>query len=158
MAVDHDALVIGGGMAGMTAALDLAEQGFEVHLVEKEGRLGGNLRNVHYLLGGTDPQKQLDRTMREVIAHPRVPLHLNSKPAEVKGFYGNFESKIEHLANGSKPTEHRARRRHRGDRALGRGSPPNTSIGADPGVLTQNELEMALATGDRRVENLRSVS
>ena len=49
-------LVIGGGVAGMTASLKLAEQGFEVTLVEKEAELGGNLRNLHYTLEGDDVQ------------------------------------------------------------------------------------------------------
>ena len=48
--VEKAALVIGGGVAGMTAALNLARQGFPVHLIEREDELGGNLRNVRYLV------------------------------------------------------------------------------------------------------------
>ena len=53
-------LVIGGGLSGMTAALGLAEQGFEVFLVEKEGELGGNLRHLHTTLDGKDVPKYLE--------------------------------------------------------------------------------------------------
>ncbi len=60
-------LVIGGGVSGMTAALELAKQGFEVHLVEKEPELGGHLRNIYYLLGEkTDPQKKLHDLIEQV--------------------------------------------------------------------------------------------
>ena len=49
--IQHAALIIGGGAAGMNAALSLAEQGFPVHLIEKSDQLGGNLRNLHFLIG-----------------------------------------------------------------------------------------------------------
>ena len=57
----HAALIIGGGAAGMNAALSLAEQGFPVHLIEKSDQLGGNLRNLHYLdrRGTRSPQDYL---------------------------------------------------------------------------------------------------
>ena len=54
--VTASALVIGGGLAGMTAALAIADQGFEVHLAEKEPHLGGMLREVHSTLEGADVQ------------------------------------------------------------------------------------------------------
>ena len=57
--VEKSALVIGGGLSGMTAALALARQGFDAYLVEKENELGGNLRHVHYLLNGDKPQDEL---------------------------------------------------------------------------------------------------
>ena len=62
MPVEKTALVIGGGVAGMNAALSLAEQGFPVHLVERTDQLGGNLRNVFFLIDASgkmqDAQKQ----------------------------------------------------------------------------------------------------
>ncbi|MCP4201486.1 MAG: FAD-dependent oxidoreductase [bacterium] len=156
VAVNHDALVIGGGMAGMTAALDLAGQGFEVHLVEKEDRLGGNLRNVHYQLAGTDPQKHLDHTIAEVRGHPKIDLHLKSRLTEINGYYGNFESKITNGTNGSEP----ATVQH-GVVILATGAeerkPTEYLYGEEAGVLTQNELENALANGDPSVKDLRSV-
>ena len=60
--VNRAALVIGGGVAGMTSALTLAEQGFEVHLIEKSNVLGGVARRIHYNLDGEDVQEFLGRT------------------------------------------------------------------------------------------------
>jgi len=63
------ALVIGGGLAGMTAALSLAEQGFECYLIEKTSVLGGNLRNIHYTLEGEDPKLYLNELIDKVNNH-----------------------------------------------------------------------------------------
>ncbi len=151
--VNHDALVVGGGMAGMTTALDLAGQGFDVHLVEREDRLGGNLRNVHYLLGECDPQARLSQTIGAVTGHPRIHLHLASRLAEVDGFYGNFESKIVN-GRGEETVQH-------GVVIVATGAQERTPseylYGEENGVLTQNELETALAAGVPRFKNLQSV-
>ncbi|HXF06171.1 MAG TPA: FAD-dependent oxidoreductase [Blastocatellia bacterium] len=98
--VCHDALVIGGGLAGMTAALALADQGVTVHLVEREAQLGGYLRSVRYLLNGEDPQEALQRLIGSVITHPNIRVYTNAKLLEVKGSLGNFESKISVDGNG----------------------------------------------------------
>jgi len=151
--VNQDALVIGGGMAGMTAALDLADQGFDVHLVERGEQLGGNLRNVHYLLGGGDPQAQLMGTIEKVAAHPRIHVHMESEVAEVDGSYGNFESKI---VNGSEPEtiQHGAIIVAIGAKER---QPTEYLYGEHAGVLTQNELEARLTNGDSGVRDLESV-
>ena len=60
--VKHAALIVGGGVAGMTAALSLAEQGFPVHLIEKEAELGGNLRHAFLPSNGKEPQIGTDAT------------------------------------------------------------------------------------------------
>jgi len=72
----HSALVIGGGLSGMTAALSIADQGYEVHLVEREPELGGHLRHIHYGLGDEDPQ----RLLRETIARVDPATSANSRP------------------------------------------------------------------------------
>ncbi|MBM3181156.1 MAG: FAD-binding protein [Chloroflexi bacterium] len=94
--VQRAALVVGGGAAGMTAAHLLAEQGFPVHLVEKENELGGNLRNVFIgTFGYADPQATLRRLTDQVRAHPSIYLHLQSKVISTTGVMGNFTSVIE---------------------------------------------------------------
>jgi heterodisulfide reductase subunit A len=68
--VDKRGLVVGGGIAGMTSALSLANQGFEVYLVEKDAELGGIARRIHYTLEGMDVQAYLADTIRKVYQHP----------------------------------------------------------------------------------------
>jgi heterodisulfide reductase subunit A len=92
--ISHDALVIGGGLAGMTAALELAGQGFIVHLIERESVLGGYSRKVHYLFNGEDPQLKLHELIRRVSAHENIRVYTNAALKEVQGSLGNFESKV----------------------------------------------------------------
>jgi heterodisulfide reductase subunit A len=99
--VNHDALVVGGGIAGMTAALELADQGYTVHLVEKEPELGGYLRRVRYLINGEDPQKRLAGLVRRTESHERIRVHKNSSLTSVSGSLGNFHSTISAGGNGT---------------------------------------------------------
>ena len=99
--VARGALVIGGGLAGMTAAIGLADQGYGVHLVEKEPELGGYLRHVRYLLNGEDPQDKLADLISRVKAHEKIHVYTNAALKEVKGSLGNFESKISIGGNGT---------------------------------------------------------
>jgi len=85
-------LIIGGGLAGMTAALSLAGQGFECYLVEKTARLGGNLHNIHYTLEGEDPQRYLEEIIGKVGNHKLIHVLLEAEVEAVKGFVGNFET------------------------------------------------------------------
>jgi heterodisulfide reductase subunit A len=92
--VNNDALVIGGGISGMTAAVNLADQGFKVHLVENQEKLGGNLNHIHSLLGDADPQQKLNSTIEKVRNHPNINLHLDSVVSAAEGSVGNFKSTI----------------------------------------------------------------
>jgi heterodisulfide reductase subunit A len=78
----------------MTAALSLADQGFEVHLVEKEKELGGNLRNLFSTLSGDDPQKLLQETIEKVRACKKIHLHLNTSVKELSGYMGNYKTAL----------------------------------------------------------------
>lgn len=91
-AVTPAALVIGGGIAGMTAALNLARQGFQVHLVEKEERLGGRLTRL-YKLCPTDEEasRLVAPIVRDVHDHPRIITHLHTTIGQVSGYVGNFQ-------------------------------------------------------------------
>jgi heterodisulfide reductase subunit A len=99
--MSHDALVIGGGLAGMTAALELAGQGFIVHLIERESVLGGYIRKVHYLFNGEDPQLKLHELIRRVSAHENIRVYTNAALKEVQGSLGNFESKVSFGGDGT---------------------------------------------------------
>ena len=92
--VQHQALVIGGGLAGMTAALSIAEQGFPVYLVEREAQLGGNLRHIQTGFLGSDPQQLLADLISQVSQEPRITVLLESEVVEVSGYVGQFTSLI----------------------------------------------------------------
>jgi heterodisulfide reductase subunit A len=92
--VRSEAMVVGGGIAGMTASLSLAEQGFEVHLVEKEGELGGNLAKLQFTLSGDDPQELLRDTIEHVEASKKIHVHLNACVKEFSGYMGNYKTTL----------------------------------------------------------------
>jgi heterodisulfide reductase subunit A len=85
-------LIVGGGLAGMTAALSLAGQGFECYLVEKTAKLGGNLHNIYYTLEGEDPQRYLQQLVAKVKGHELIHLFTEAEIESVSGFVGNFET------------------------------------------------------------------
>ncbi len=92
--VTPSALVIGGGLSGIAAALEIANAGYEVHIVEKDKELGGHLRKIYHTLTGVDPQDTLVRLKKELHEHKNVKVHLNDQVAEVKGYIGNFETTL----------------------------------------------------------------
>jgi heterodisulfide reductase subunit A-like polyferredoxin len=94
VAVKQSALVIGGGVAGMTAALGLADQGFPATIVEKGPDLGGAAKDVSKTWGGQDVQPFLAETIRRVESHPKIAVLTNSVVAGASGFVGNFETQV----------------------------------------------------------------
>jgi heterodisulfide reductase subunit A-like polyferredoxin len=96
------ALVLGGGVAGMVAALTLARQGFQAHIVEQKERLGGHALKVKKTWRGEDVSEYLSSLVREVSEHPGITVHLNAQVKEVAGFVGNFKTTI--ARNGSGET------------------------------------------------------
>jgi heterodisulfide reductase subunit A-like polyferredoxin len=141
--VTASALIIGGGLAGMTAALAIADQGFEVHLVEKEAALGGNLRNVHTTLERADVQSYLGGLVAKVESHVRIHVYVNSSPASIGGHVGNFKSVL-NVAGREKPISHGVV-----IVATGGQERPTAAYlhGQNPHVTTQSKLEAALAGG-----------
>ncbi len=145
-------LVIGGGLAGMTAALVLAEQGFEVYLIEKEPELGGFLRNVHYTLEDGDPQTHLGKLIRRVQESHLIHTFLGANIQEISGYVGNFRTTITQ-SSGKTDVDH-------GIVIVATGGeecrPSEYQYGVDPRIITQSELEDRLSTsGD--VHNLNCV-
>lgn len=88
------ALIIGGGVAGMTAALNLAEQGFETVLIEKENALGGHARSVYFTLNGAEVQPLLSELIRQVENHKKITMLKNAQLIDHSGFVGNFTTKV----------------------------------------------------------------
>ena len=90
------ALIIGGGVSGMTAALSLANQGFETHLIEREKELGGRLKTLYRLFpNDQDAQILLENLKKNVEGNKNLKVHTSSEVKNIEGFIGNYEVKIE---------------------------------------------------------------
>ncbi len=143
--VTSGALIVGAGVAGMTAALNLANQGFDCHLIERQAKPGGNLAHIKTTIWGDDPAILLQDLTAQVKKNKRISLHTNTELATTSGFIGNFSSVlatkagkknsekiIDHgviiLATGGK--EHRTK---------------NFMLGEAKKVVTQLDLEAKLA-------------
>jgi heterodisulfide reductase subunit A len=137
------ALVIGGGLAGMVASLELAKQGYEVHLVEKEKELGGYARKIHYLLESEDPQEQLKSIIDGVKKNGKIHVYLNTEISNIEGYVGNYKTTLNNNGE-NKEIEH-------GVVIVATGAveykPTEYLYGTNPQVLTQHELEEKLAKG-----------
>jgi heterodisulfide reductase subunit A len=93
--IDQRALVIGAGLAGMTAALSIARQGFEVYLVERQPEMGGNLRHIFTAARpGEDPQLLLKNIIQAVRSEPRIQVITQAEVTEVNGYKGQYRSKV----------------------------------------------------------------
>jgi heterodisulfide reductase subunit A-like polyferredoxin len=138
--VNKAALVIGAGIAGMTSALELADQGFDVYLVEKEKDIGGHLRRIHYLITGTKLHDEFRSLVTRVKENNMIKLFAQAKIDTIEGSVGQFKTtlvmdgvskEIEHgvviVATGAKEYE-----------------PKEYLYGQDEKVLTQLELEERL--------------
>ena len=105
--VTASALILGGGLAGMTAALNIAGQGYKVHLAEKTAALGGQLRNRCSTLEGDDVQGHLHRLISKVLSHPEITVYLNTTLTGISGQVGNFKSVL-NMAGREQPVSHGA--------------------------------------------------
>ena len=141
--VTNSALVVGGGVAGMTAALALADQGFPVHLVEKTGELGGAVRQLHRTLDGQDVRPFLDATIDRVRSHKRIQTFLDARVEKVGGHVGAFTSTV---ATGSGPVSVK-----HGVVVVATGAteqkPQSYGYGRSDRIITQLELEDRLGRG-----------
>jgi len=142
--INRSALVIGGGLSGMTAALEIADQGFRVYLVEREKVLGGHMRQIHYLLEDTDPVDFLRGIVKRVQENGRIHVITNAQVIEFEGSLGCFKTTVSVNGNERRQIEH-------GVVIVATGAeefkPSGQYLyGQDPRVLTQLELEQRLAS------------
>lgn len=97
--IEQSALIIGGGIAGMTAALALANQGVGVTLVEKKDRLGGHGHKIHSTWQGTNVQTYMQDLVEKVNKNSRIQVLLNASVKGVRGFGGQFETTVAQNGN-----------------------------------------------------------
>jgi heterodisulfide reductase subunit A len=150
----HSAVVIGGGVAGMTAALALGDMGYEVNLVERTAKLGGLVLDIDQTLRGSKPAKFVKELEKRLIDNPNVKIHLEAHLADFQGFIGNFNSVIAEADGKRTPVEH-------GVVIVATGGteerPELFGLGQSPKVITGLDLEKLLAKNDPAVKSAKSV-
>jgi heterodisulfide reductase subunit A len=151
--VNKAALVVGGGIAGMTCALSIANQGHEVHLVEKEKDLGGTARRIHTTLEGLDAQAYLRDLVGRVYQNPSIHVYAEATITGATGYVGNFVTKVK-SDRGVTEIKH-------GAAVIAIGAdvykPTEYLYGADDRVMTHLELEERINKGDEKVVNAESL-
>jgi heterodisulfide reductase subunit A len=139
--VNRQALVVGGGLAGMVAALGLADQGYRTTLVESSDSLGGNARNLGRTAGGEEIGPFLERCISRVESHEHIDVLKNARLASAEGSVGNFSSEVE--AGGHRRTV------NYGVAVVATGArehkPQEYLYGEDQRVLTHLELDARLS-------------
>ncbi len=135
--VDQTALVIGGGVAGMTSAISLADQGFKTVLLEKEDRLGGRLNYLRFTVEGIDIDELLKDLKGKVEGHENIEVILGASISGIKGYVGNYDVTIK---SNEVEKEHRI-----GAIVVAAGTrehvPTSYGYGDDDRILTQSEVE-----------------
>ena len=92
--VNKKGLIIGGGLSGMTAAVEMAKQGYEVVLVEKRRELGGNLRKVYYTGDDADPQAFLAALIKRIEQEPKITIYQGAEIKNFSGYLGNYVTEV----------------------------------------------------------------
>ena len=145
--VTKAALVIGGGVAGMEAALSIADMGFKAYLVEKGDKLGGQARNLVVSSRGYDYQGYLDDLIKKVENHPNVEVMFNSTVKDPSGFIGNFSTVVA-TPKGERTLEHGVTIIATGGQPY---KPEEYLYGANPNVMTLFEIDKLINGKDAKV-------
>ncbi|MCJ7566032.1 MAG: FAD-dependent oxidoreductase, partial [Anaerolineales bacterium] len=150
VSIQHAALVIGGGITGLISALTIADQGFPVHIIERDDVLGGNLRHIHLGFPDfnaddiTNPQTYLSDVISRVESHPNIKLRLKSEVVTTHGFVGNFTTQVGDSKGDTTEIQHGVTIVASGGQEY-RGS--EYGYGAHPRIVTLQQFESLLATG-----------
>ncbi len=152
--VNKTALVVGGGISGMTCALSIANQGHEVYLAEKEKDLGGVARRIHTTLEGLDVQAYLRDLVRKVYQHPLIHVYTDATITEATGYVGDFVTKVKSPGRGIGEIKH-------GATVIAVGAdvykPAEYLYGEDDRVMTHLELEEQINQGAEKVIRAESL-
>jgi heterodisulfide reductase subunit A len=151
--VTKSALVVGGGIAGMKCALSIANQGHEVHLVERETELGGTARRIYHTLEGLDVQAYLRDLVQQVYQNPLIHVYMDATVTEATGYVGNFVTRVK-SDRGITEIKH-------GATVIAVGAdvyePTEYLYGQDDRVMTHLELEEQINQGNEKVINAESL-
>ena len=150
LGVNRSALVIGGGVAGMEAALGVADQGCQTYLVEKTGELGGVARRLRSTWKGENVAPYLDKLIQKVQNHPLLNVYMETRVKNTSGIIGNFTTNIEPVNGDGSPVEIA-----HGTTIIATGGqehrPQQYLYGEHPDILTHLELDEATTKGDPRI-------
>ena len=149
ISVDPSALVIGGGVAGMNAAMALSAQGFKVHVVEKTDTLGGNANRILHTAKGENVGEYLKDLAARIDADDNITVHMSTSVQDVDGFIGNFTTK---LSDGSE-VKHGAALIATG---AGEYKPTEYLYGQDKRVLTALDMDDLLKAGDPGLKDAKT--
>jgi heterodisulfide reductase subunit A len=153
--VTQRGLVVGGGLAGMTAALSIADQGFEVALVERGEMLGGNLVRLKRMPDGRNVDEFLEGLTERILSHPRIKVFTDAEIISIDGYIGNYVSSIRQRKTGeTEDFEHGVILIATG---ANESTPKEYLYGDGPGVMTQLELEDDLEEGDEAYKKVKDV-
>jgi heterodisulfide reductase subunit A len=156
--VNKTALVIGGGIAGMTCALSIAEQNHPVYLIEKNKKLGGIAKNIRYLSEDLDIQNHMDNLISKIYKHPLIRVRTEAKITEAYGYVGNFETVIEYKNQTEKIKPEKIKH---GAAVIAIGAreykPKEYLYGKDERVVTNLQLEDLIDKRDKTVINAKNI-
>jgi heterodisulfide reductase subunit A2 len=150
--VNQTAIVIGGGIAGMSAAKTLALQGYETHIIEKNGVLGGQALNLFKTISGENVQEKLSDLISDVQGEEKIQVHLNTELSNVDGFVGNFKSTLT-SGDTTSELEYGVAVVATGAAAL---KPTEYHYGDDPRILTSLELDKKFMDQDPSLKDISS--
>ncbi len=152
--VKRSVLVVGGGVAGMEAALGIAEQGYTAHLVEKTGQLGGVARRLRATWKDEPVAPFLEDLIKKVNDNPNITVYLNTEVKSTTGIIGNFVTTLA-SANGTNQEvviEHGATILATGGKEY---KPTEYLYGQHPGVLTHLDLDEAIMHGEPSIKQAK---
>ncbi len=152
--VVQSALVIGGGLAGLTAALSLAQQGFRATLVERAAELGGNARTLYYTEEGANPAVHVQELIQEVEDQEMISVYKDAEVVSITGSCGNFTTTVS-FEDQTQAISHGVVLVATGGEEY---KPSEYLYGQHPGVITQKEFETLLVTRPDAARKLRRVS
>jgi len=153
MPVVNNALVLGGGISGMTAALNLADQGFQVYLTEQSDKLGGNALSIEKTIHGEPVKPFVTDLVGKVESHEKISVFKNAKFSDLSGHVGHFKGMI--ASQGKDPVEVDF-----GAAVIATGAveskPTEYLYGEHQALETQHSLEERILAGDPKLKEIKN--